>query len=94
MTHMLLASYQDTGSSGAGAIGVVLFLILFGAAVVGYILPGIIASLRSHHNSVAIWVLTILAGWTFLGWLIALIWSLTNSTAPHQVIVNTTNPKA
>jgi Superinfection immunity protein len=42
-----------------------------------YILPGMNASFRQPRNrhSAAIWVLTILLGWTGLGWVIALIWS-------------------
>lgn len=42
-----------------------------------YLLPGYIASHRNHHNANAIYALNILLGWTFLGWVIALIWSLT-----------------
>jgi hypothetical protein len=45
-----------------------------------YLLPALIASGRHHHNAGAIWALTILLGWTMLGWLIALIWSLTSAT--------------
>lgn len=43
-----------------------------------FFLPGIMASKRKHHNSGAIWLLNILLGWTFLGWIIALIWAMTS----------------
>jgi ABC-type transport system involved in cytochrome c biogenesis permease component len=50
---------------------ILIFLFLF------YIAPLIISLSRNHKNKVAISALTILTGWTVLGWLIAFIWSLT-----------------
>ena len=41
-----------------------------------YLLPCIIAYMRKHNNIVAILVLNLVLGWTFLGWLAALLWSL------------------
>lgn len=42
-----------------------------------YFVPAIVAGLKNHHNKVAIMVLNIFLGWTFLGWVAALIWSFT-----------------
>jgi Superinfection immunity protein len=42
-----------------------------------YFLPTFIALMRGHHNTFAIVALNILAGWTFVGWVAALVWSLT-----------------
>lgn len=42
-----------------------------------YFVPSFIATLRLHHNAIAITALNILLGWTVLGWLAAFIWSLT-----------------
>ena len=42
-----------------------------------YCVPMIIAIAKGHKNKVAISVLNILVGWTFIGWIAALIWSLT-----------------
>lgn len=42
-----------------------------------YFLPGIVASMRSHHNAVAIWVLNLFLGWALIGWVVALIWAFT-----------------
>jgi len=47
-----------------------------------YFLPALIAAARSHHNATAIALLNLFLGWTFAGWVIALVWSFTNSTAP------------
>lgn len=47
-------------------------------AIIIYVLPGVIASSREHKNATAIWVLNIVLGWSFLGWIAALVWSFTN----------------
>ena len=41
-----------------------------------YFLPFLIASLRQHKNIIAIFLLNLALGWTFLGWIAALIWSV------------------
>jgi hypothetical protein len=45
-----------------------------------YFLPGIIAASRDHPNNVAIFALNLLLGWTGLGWVVALVWSLTGES--------------
>lgn len=55
---------------------------LLAALIAGYFLPWLLAKLRGHHNSLAIFWLNALAGWTGLGWLFSLIWSLTATTKP------------
>lgn len=52
-------------------------LLLLILLLVIYFLPTFIAGSRSHHNGVAIFLLNLLLGWTFLGWVLALIWSAT-----------------
>jgi hypothetical protein len=42
-----------------------------------YLLPGIVASLRRHPSSLAIFALNVLLGWTVLRWIAAFVWSLT-----------------
>ena len=41
-----------------------------------YFIPLIVAHIRKHNNICAIAILNIVLGWTFLGWLAALLWSL------------------
>ena len=43
---------------------------------IGYIIPGLIAWDRDHHDQRKVWIVTIVLGWTGVGWLIALIWAL------------------
>jgi len=50
---------------------------ILGLAV--YFLPIIIAAIRHTKSIVGIILLNVLAGWTFIGWIIALIWSLTGT---------------
>jgi hypothetical protein len=53
-------------------------MILFLAiAIIIYFIPNWIASVRKHHNANAIFITNLLLGWTALGWIVALIWSLT-----------------
>lgn len=54
------------------------FLFALIAAVITYFLPAIIAVARRKRNWGAIFALNLLAGWTFLGWIAALVWALTH----------------
>lgn len=49
--------------------------LLFLAAL--YCLPAIIAACRGHHQTMAIVMLDVLAGWTAVGWVIAMVWACT-----------------
>ncbi len=41
-----------------------------------YFLPTLIAFLRQHKNMLAIFLLNLFLGWTVLGWVISLVWSV------------------
>ena len=41
-----------------------------------YFLPFLIALIRSHIDSLAIFVLNFFLGWTFFGWVFALVWAV------------------
>ncbi len=43
-----------------------------------YFLPTLIAFLRNHKNKLAIFLLNLLLGWTVLGWVVSLVWSVMN----------------
>lgn len=47
--------------------------------VLVYFLPTIIAMRREHHSMYAIAFVNTALGWTGIGWLWALIWSLTGT---------------
>jgi hypothetical protein len=62
--------------------GMMLFGMLFtGPLLVLYFVPTIIALARKQRNTVAIAVLNFFLGWTFVGWVVALVWALTETHA-------------
>lgn len=61
-------------ASALFAGGLIIVAIAVGLGL--YFLPTIIAMLRKKKNAGAIFALNLFLGWTFLGWLGALIWSL------------------
>ncbi|NIJ49669.1 superinfection immunity protein [Rhizomicrobium electricum] len=56
---------------------------VFLVALLGvYLLPTWIAFGQKHHSRGAILALNLLLGWTLLGWIGALVWSLTPPRRP------------
>lgn len=53
-------------------------IILLILVIIIYFLPSIIAGRKRKRNAGAIFALNLLLGWTFIGWVIAFIWSLTH----------------
>ena len=52
------------------------FLLMLAVLGIGlYLLPWIVATIRGHRNSGAILVLNLFLGWTFFGWVMALVWA-------------------
>jgi Na+/proline symporter len=57
-------------------LAIVMLVVVAIIGVALYILPVLVAVLRKHPDAVAISVLSILLGWTLLGWVFALVWAL------------------
>lgn len=55
---------------------------LLAIAFIVYFLPTFIASRRNHPNGTSIFLLDLFLGWTFIGWLAALIWSASAINRP------------
>jgi hypothetical protein len=53
-----------------------------------YFLPTFVASSKQHKNFTGVLLLNIFLGWTFLGWVAALVWSV--QTQDKQKVVNET----
>lgn len=53
--------------------------ILCFLVLLAYFFPFTIAHFRNHHNQLAIFFLNLLLGWTVIGWVIALVMSLTKN---------------
>ena len=54
-----------------GILGLVLGLML-------YITPALVAFSRNHHQCAAITIVNLFLGWTFIGWVGALAWSVSS----------------
>ena len=55
--------------------------VMLGIAVV-YFLPGIVSDCRRCARSGGIWILNLFLGWTFIGWVGALIWAVIDTPKP------------
>jgi Superinfection immunity protein len=76
-------------SDGTGAaLGLVEIVLLIAL----YILPSIVAGKRGHPQNVAIFALNILLGWTFIGWVAALVWALTGDAGGSGIPVTLVDP--
>lgn len=65
----------------SASVVIVCLLIAF------YFIPTLVACFRGHRDSTAIFALNFLLGWTFIGWVAALVWSLTGNVherIPHD----------
>lgn len=61
---------ESTGNGGGTLLAVVVIL---------YFVPTLAAALRQHHQKLAIFALNLLLGWTVIGWVVALVWALTQT---------------
>ena len=53
--------------------------LLFLVGAIFYFFPVLAARERGHKNLTAITVLTVVAGWTVIGWVAALVWAFTSN---------------
>jgi sorbitol-specific phosphotransferase system component IIBC len=54
---------------------ILLVIVICAALIAAYFAPTIIALARKHRQTMAIGVLNVLAGWTLIGWIVALVWA-------------------
>ncbi len=64
------------GLAGLSILGVIFFAVIAFAALAIHFIPTIIAIARHKRNAVWIFVVNLLLGWTVIGWVWALVWSL------------------
>lgn len=57
-------------------VSAVVFSIGIALVLVIYFIPTFVANSRGSDKTTAIFFLNLLLGWTFLGWVGALVWSL------------------
>ncbi len=85
---MLLFFQSDSSLSEQDTVLVIMFIV----GVVFYFIPSIIALLRMKKNLVAIIALNTFLGWSVIGWVVSLVWSLSSDAKPARIIVNQQTP--
>lgn len=77
---------EETLTAGEGFMALIMLFIIIGV----YLLPSIVAICRRAYYSAATIIINIFFGWTFLGWVIALILSFLNvpNKTPQQIVIN------
>ena len=73
---IILAAMSGNASMNLMNGGIISLALLI-VAVFFYFLPAYLAYTHGHHNTVAIFALNLLLGWTVIGWVGALVWALT-----------------
>ncbi len=61
------------------------FWVFGGIGVVVLFFPAFIAALRGHRSTLAIGATCLFFGWTVIGWLLALVWSLASTGRAEPV---------
>lgn len=75
--------------------GIILASMVFGIFYVYfYFLPYLVANKKNHTQKRAIYILNVLLGWTFLGWIISLIWACTEPKENNKIVQVVKNDNA
>jgi hypothetical protein len=69
---MMLLDFDPFGWFFGSVFGIIAFIV----GLVIYFIPTIIAIMRHHRNLLAIILINIFLGWTFVGWIVSLIWAI------------------
>ena len=57
-------------------------VLLLALSFSAYFLPNIIAYFRNHRNFNPIFIINLFFGWTVIGWIVCLAWSLSSNVEP------------
>jgi hypothetical protein len=58
--------------------------LLFPIFAACYFIPTLVALMRRHSNAAPVVLLNLFLGWTFIGWVVALVWSFTDNTTARR----------
>ena len=88
MSHMQPTGQKVVKDKHGTGLNVTMGVVAWTIAVlsVGYMVPWAIAVSRGKTNSIAIFIVNLLLGWTLIGWIIALVMAC----SAHQTNVVTT----
>jgi hypothetical protein len=82
---ILLANAGAGVLESVGLVGALIFGVI---GILIYFLPAILAFQRNKSSKIAILALNFFLGWSLIGWVVSLVWALTNEQRP--VIVQQT----
>lgn len=66
-------------------VGLIVLLAICVVCLAITFLPAIIAYRRKHNQKLAIFMLTLFTGWTFIGWVVAIVWASTSDVETKKV---------
>lgn len=66
--------------------GILLLGAVMAVVLAIYFVPALNAYGRGHNNRTAILLCNLLLGWTFLGWVISLVWSATGNVTRTPLV--------
>lgn len=70
------SAVQAGGSVIGGIIPIIIPIVILGLlGLFIYFIPSLVANKRQHIQKTSILLLNIFLGWTFVGWVVALIWA-------------------
>jgi Superinfection immunity protein len=70
----------------AVSFGIIFWLFFMTIGMVMYFLPTIVAVVQHRNNIPAIALINFFLGWSFVGWIVALVMALTKDAQPVQVV--------
>jgi hypothetical protein len=69
-------SVIEQGGRGDEAVQLLVISVVWLVGIIGYFVPTLLAARLKHRNIAAIFALNFCLGWTFIGWVVALVWAL------------------
>ena len=67
-------------------------LLIIALIIIPYFIPSMIAFIKNKPNKIAILVLNTFLGWSMVGWVISLVWSLTSDKIQNLAFDNSATP--
>ena len=57
-------------------VSLLFWVVIAAAGIAVYFLPALTAVLRNHKDNAAVFVINLFAGWTLIGWIVAMVWAV------------------
>lgn len=84
---LCLLDGRDLAALLSSLFGFLVVALIILAGIAFYFLPTIVAGLRHKRNTASIFLLNLLAGWTFVGWVVAIVWAATEDPPPPNYYI-------